>query len=86
MGVVTAFRHDIKGQVNGLEVLPCSQYNPMRDGEREQEMVLSVKELKNSFDEILRIIRLLHSIGIRPLLHTLSVIIIGTITATPCCL
>jgi hypothetical protein len=36
-----------------------------------------------SFDEVLRIIGLLGSISVRSLLHTLGVVIISAITATP---
>jgi hypothetical protein len=36
-----------------------------------------------SFDEVLRIIGLLGSIGVRSLLHTLGVVIISAVTATP---
>lgn len=59
-------------------------YKPIPEEKREQEMDL--QNSKTSFDEILRVVRLLHSIGIRPLLHTLSIVIISAITATPCCL
>jgi hypothetical protein len=39
-----------------------------------------------SFDEVLRIIGLLGSISVRSLLHTLGVVIISAVTATPCSL
>jgi hypothetical protein len=43
-----------------------------------------LREKGNSFDEVLRIIRLLHSISIRPLLHTFGVIVVSAVSATPC--
>jgi hypothetical protein len=38
------------------------------------------------FGEIAGVVGLFYAIGIRAFLHPLGVIVIGTITATPCCL
>lgn len=64
-------------QINGQPV-PASTWGNGREKKG------SSSSGSGSFDEVLRIVGLLHSISIRPLLHTLGVVVISAVTATPC--
>jgi len=78
--------NDRKNQVNGQHGVLFSFPRAVVATRFEKEQVSERKKKGDSFNEVLRIIRLLHSISIRPLLHTLGVIVISAVTATPCSL